>query len=60
MHQTMKARNPPRQNSYLQSKAYEITEDNGRVRWEHRFPFSAPVSEGGPRKGREKRRENLG
>jgi len=56
----MKARNPPRQNSYLQSKAYEITEDNGRVRWEHRFPFSAPVSEGGPRKGREKRRENLG
>lgn len=61
MYQSMKASNPPKQNSNLQSKAYEITEHNGRVRWEHRFLFPAPVNECGARKGREKRRkENLG
>lgn len=35
MYQTMKASNSPKQNSNLQSKAYEITEHNGRIRWEH-------------------------
>lgn len=41
MYQTMKASNSPKQNSNLQSKAHEITEHNGRIRWEHISLLSA-------------------
>lgn len=57
LYQTTNASNPPKQSSNLQSKTCEITEHNGRARWEHRFPFELQLMKVGQRKGEEEEGE---